>query len=382
MKAHRLPAALAVTFITVAASGTPIVLADSAGPQPVGHVSQLNDNQVVSSTVDPGNGDLNPYAVVIDQRPGSATFGQLFVSNFSDKNGVNGAGSTIEEIKNGHPITFATGANGPAAMAFSPKGPLWIANFGQLGTDGDVQVTKPNGASFGAGGVVTDSAVQGPWGQAFAGPYQLADGTTVPAAFFVTGALNGTVAAMYGFAPPAFNTTTKFDVIGSGLAHSGTNANNVQGPQGMAWDAQSHTLYVTDTADNSIRAFSWTGATTPDQGQGTLVYQGGALRSPVGIAIDPVNGDLLVVNQGNNNLVELSLDPKHHARAHVVGQAVLDKTPVNPRTGAGAALFGITATTDSAGNLVVYYTDDNSNTVNELSFAPHAGKPSGKRGRN
>lgn len=51
--------------------------------------------------------------------------------------GTNDAGSTIEEIENGKPVTYATGANGPAAMAFSPNGPLWIANFGQSGTDGN-----------------------------------------------------------------------------------------------------------------------------------------------------------------------------------------------------------------------------------------------------
>lgn len=369
MSNRKLPAALAVTLLAVSSVSLPMAFADTSAPQPIGHVSQLNDNQVVSSTIDPGNGDQNPYAVVIDQRPGSATDGQLFVSNFSNSAGINGAGSTIEEIENGKPVTYATGANGPAAMAFSPKGPLWIANFGQNGTDGNVQVTKPNGASFGTDGIVTNAGVQGPWGQAFAAPYQTASGATVPPAFFVTGALNGTVAAMYNFTPPTFNSTTQFDIIGSNLAHTGTSANNVQGPQGIVWDAQTHLLYVTDTADNSIRAFTWTGASTPNQGQGQLVYQGGALKAPVGIAIDPVNGDLLVVNQGNNNLVELTTGIQGGG-AQVVGQSVLDNTPVNPQTGAGAALFGIAATKDASGNLVVYYTDDNTNTVNELSYRP------------
>jgi len=46
--------------------------------------------------------------------------------------------------------------------------------------------------------------------------------------------------------------------------------------------------------------------------------------------------------------------------AHVVGQQVLD-------TGAAGALFGIATTTDTNGHLVVYFTDDNTNTVNELT---------------
>lgn len=335
--------------------------------QQVGRINELHSNTVVSSTVDTQNGDQNPYAVAIDNRPGSLTAGQVFVSNFSDVNGTNGAGSTIERIVNGQPVRFAAGANGPVAMAFSPKGPLWIANFGQNGSDGFVQVTTPNGGAFAnEGGVVTNTNVQGPWGQAFAPGYTDENGVAVPPAFFVTGAQNGTVAAMFGFSPPNFNQTTRFAILGSGLAHTGTTANDIEGPQGMAWDASNHTLYVTSTADNSIRAFQWLGANTPNQGEGQVVYQGPALNKPVGLAIDPVNGDLLVVNQGVNKLVEIHLDGNE---AHVVGQVVLDPTPVNPTTGAGSALFGLAATEDANGNLVVYYGDDNTNTLNKLSVS-------------
>ncbi len=340
---------------------------------PVGDIANLNVNKVLSSTVS-ANGDNNPYAVTVNMVKGSKFFGQVFVSDFSNKAGVNGAGSTIVRIVNGKPVPFTTTAMGPAAMAFSPLGPLWIANFGKDGTDGNVQVTKPNGASFGSAGTIVNSAVKGPWGQAFAAPYATSSGVKVPPTFFVTGAENGTVAAMYGFSPPHFDTTTKFLVIGSGLPTMGTNANNIQGPQGMAWDAMSHTLYVADTADNAIYAYQWYGANTPNQGKGQLVYQGGALKQPAGLTVDPVNGNLLVVNQGNNHLVQLRVDwSGNKPSAHVVGQVVLDKTPVNPKTGAGSALFGVTATTDSAGNLVVYYTDDNTNTVNELSYQPTYG---------
>jgi len=149
-------------------------------------------------------------------------------------------------------------------MAFSPKGPLWIANFGQWGTDGDVQVTKPTGASFGTVGLITNPAIQGPWGIAFAPSFTSADGLSSPPAFFVASALNGSIEAMYGFSPPTFNSDTKVLQIGSGLAHWGLNANNIVGPQGMAWDSMNDTLCVTDGADNSIRAYHWWGASTTD----------------------------------------------------------------------------------------------------------------------
>lgn len=347
----------------------------------------------ISSTIDPVNGDTNPYAVAINPANGA-----LYVSNFSNSAGTNGAGTTIEKIVNGQPQTFFASATGPAAMAFSPKGPLWIANFGQWGTDGNVQVTKPTGASFGTDGLITNPAIQGPWGMAFAPSFTSADGTSSPPAFFVASALNGSIEAMYGFSPPNFNSDTKVLQIGSGLAHWGSNANNIVGPQGMAWDAMNDTLYVTDGADNSIRAYHWWGASTTDQGTGQVVYQGAPLNTPAGIAIDPLSGDLLVVNQGNNNIIELALPPVPPVpptpmsamtpvtpaanlaspagappvatpptppmpMAHVVGQRVLD-------TGAAGALFGIAATTDASGNLVVYFTDDNTNTVNELTATP------------
>ncbi|MCY0892184.1 MAG: hypothetical protein OWR52_01560 [Acidibacillus sp.] len=365
------------------------------GPQPMPHHDQtirgLHTISIVSSTVDPSNGDQNPYGVAISPKGG------LFVSNFSNAAGVNGAGTTIEQIVNGKPVPFFSDANGPAGMAFSPLGPLWIANFGQSSTTGNVQVIKPNGTAFPNGySVITNPSIQGPWGQAFAGSYTMANGTVVPPAFFVTSVLNGSIEAMYGFSPPKFSTDTKVAVIASGLAHNGTTASNVSGPQGMVWSAKTHTLYVTDSADNSVRAYQWNGPDTINQGTGTIVYQGAPLNMPAGIALNPLNGDLLIVNQGNNQLVELRLNPTMPAPlahplnkmpqppmllqnggmlhlpqgpqlAHVVGVRTLDRTPVNPQTGAGSALFGVAASTNADGHLVVYFTDDNTNTLDMLS---------------
>ncbi|MCY0878291.1 MAG: hypothetical protein OWU84_05065 [Firmicutes bacterium] len=328
-----------------------------------GNISTLNTIEPVASTVDAQNGDQNPYGLVIDTYAGTPTapnpfYGDLLVSNFSNSQGVNGAGTTIEAINpnTGAVTRFSADADGPVALAVSPKGPLWIANFGTNGTNGNDMVLTPAGSLFPNGGSVIQSPLfDGPWGQVFV-PNQ-----TAPA-FLVTNALNGTIDAMYDFAPPNFNTDTQVSVIGQGLAHMGTNASNVEGPQGMVYDPNTHMVYVTDAADNSIRAFYWNGPGTPNQGQGQLIYQGGALNKPAGITLDPLNGDLLVVNQGNNNLVEIALNNGH---AYVAGQKVLDSTPVNPETGAGSALFGVTATV-SNGQLLVYFTDDNTNTVDVL----------------
>lgn len=326
-------------------------------------IGALHQIDVVASAVSPANGDTNPYGVVWDTFPGTAAspnpyYGDLLVSNFNNRVGVNGAGSTIEAVnpKTGAVSTWTTDAAGPVAMAVSPKGPVWIANFGTEGTNGNVMVLTPAGQAFPAGGsVISRPLFDGPWGQVFV-PNPAAP------AFLVTNALSGTIDAMYGFAPPSFGTDTQVAVIGSGLAHAGGSAGTVMGPEGMVYDAATHMVYVTDAADNSIRAFYWNGPNTPDQGRGLLVYQGGALKAPAGITLDPLNGNLLVVNQGNNHLVELRLGRRHTT---VVAQKVLDGTPVNPRTGAGSALFGVVATV-SHGHLQVFFTNDNTNTVDVL----------------
>lgn len=349
-----------VAGIVVSAAGTGMMMPPaSQGLGALHHIS------VVASTV-AANGDQNPYGLTLDTFKGTAAnpnpyYGDLLVSNFSNSAGTSGAGSTILAInpKTGSVMPFASSAAGPVAMAVSPKGPVWVANFGRQGTDGNVEVLTPAGGQFPNGGsIITSSAnLAGPWGQVFV------PNASAPA-FLVTNALNGTLYAMHGFSPPAFNTDTQFTEIGSGLTHRGTAAATVAGPEGMVFDPATGMVYVTDAADNSIRAFYWHGLGTPNQGQGHLVYQGGALKSPAGITLNPLNGDLLVVNQGNNHLVQLKLLP--NGQAQVTGQRVLDSTPVNPRTGAGSALFGVLAVKTANGHLHIYFTDDNTNTVDVL----------------
>jgi hypothetical protein len=139
----------------------------------------------------------------------------------------------------------------------------------------------------------------------------------------------------------------------------------VQGANDPPWLTCRSSSHVTDTADNSIRAFDWTGGATPNQGTGQLVFQGAPLAGPAGITLNPINGNLLVVNTRRNTLVELALGAPG-APAHVVAVRLLDNTPVNPRTGRGSALFGVYAVKNAHGQLRVYFTDDNTNTLDVL----------------
>lgn len=327
-----------------------------------GSINSLNTITTVASTVDATNKDMNPYGLTYDSFAGTSTapnpyYGDLLVSNFSNAAGTNGSGSTIEAINptTGMVSRVASGLMGPVAMAVSPKGPIWIADFGTSGSGSTVVLTPTGGVFPNGGGSITNPLLAGPWGQVFV------PNPTTPA-FFVSNVLTGTIDAMYGFSPPNFNTDTHFAVIGQGLAHQGTTASTVRGPQGMVYDPWTHMVYVTDTQDNSIRAYRWNGVGTPNQGTGQLIYQGGALNAPTGITFNPLNGDLLVVNQGNNHLVEIQLN---NGRAYVAGQKVLDQTPANPTTVAGSALFGVYARVNN-GHLQVFFTNDDTNTVNVL----------------
>lgn len=325
-------------------------------------IDTLHTVTTVASTVDAGNGDQNPYGLSIV--PGTFNdantvlkAGDLLVSNFSNAAGVNGQGTTVERIHDGQVSTFFKGAQGPVALAVSALGPPWIANLGLAadGSQGNIQVVNPNGVLF-SGGTITSPKFQGPWGQLFNfGPlYHL------PAAFFSTNVMTGTVDRITGFSPPNFQATSVITQIGSGLGTSGTDASNFVGPQGMAYSPIHDTLYVADPVNNRIVAYVGASTATGDLGQGTVLFQGSPLMQPAGLAINPLNGDILAVNQGNNDLVEISPE------GQVVGQAVLDKTPVQS-SGQGSALFGLAAAVNAKGQLVVYFTDDNTNTVDMLS---------------
>ena len=98
------------------------------------------------------------------------------------------------------------------------------------------------------------------------------------------------------------------------------------------------------------------------------MFQDKPLNVPGGLALNPFNNDVLVVNLNDNNLVELNLSD-----ASVVAVKTLDPLVVDAE-GNNSALFGIAATRDNAGNLLVYFTNDNTNTLNVLSAVRVKGK--------
>lgn len=316
--------------------------------------------------------DANPYGVAIAPAGTPATGkagvlgpGDIVVTNF----GSNDTGTTLVRFPKGSNtgILFNTpnvGTNGPAAEAFNTRGNDWVANY----SGNNVQIFTPAGNAV---KTITSPLFNKPWGQAFN------DGTANPndgsiAAFFSTNAGNGTIDRI-DIIPVNGVPTFKVFQIGQ-FGYGSLSYVPIIAPQGMAWvptwkwDGWTYhdVLFIVDPAHNRIAAFPNSSTinttSTLSTDQGITVFRGHPLNIPAGLAINPINGDLLIVNQGNNKLLEI--DP---GEGEVIGTRVLDNNPVNPVTGANSALFGLVATTDSAGNLEVYFTDDNTNTLDLLS---------------
>ena len=370
MKATRRYAAGLAAIVTATAG----LLAGTAGSASAAgfpaFVGPLHRTSVIASTV-PGNGDVNPYGVaVIPRSTGDLFRGNVLVSNFNDKANAQGTGTTIVEVSpSGHVSLFAQinrnlpscpgGVGLTTALTVLRSG--WVI-VGSLPTQ--------NGAVSGPGCLIvldrfghvretfTNGGINGPW-----------DMTSLDlgnqAVLFVTNVLNGTVAAngktVFGgtvlrlvIKIPAFGLPfIWFDTtIGSGFPETLNSAALVIGPTGVGLGGNG-TLYVADTLGNRIAAIPNALFRGFSAGRGFTVSRGHNLNGPLGLVIAP-NGNILTVNGGNGNLVELTPSGAQIAVRR------LDSSGSPP--GAGA-LFGLAV---KPGHDAVYYVDDATNTLNLL----------------
>jgi len=322
MKPTRRYAAGLAAIVATAAG----LLAGTAGSASAGgfpaFVGPLHRTSVIASTV-PGNGDLNPYGVaVIPRSTGDLFRGNVLVSNFNDKANVQGTGTTIVEVTpSGHRWVFAQiNRNLPSC----PGGVGLTTALTALRSGWVIVGSLPtrNGAISGSGCLI----VLDQWGhvrEAFAGgdingPWDMASvDLGNQAVLFVTNVLNGTVAAggktvlggtvvrlviniPFSGLPFIWSSTT----IGSGFPETLNSAALVIGPTGAGLGAND-ILYVADTLDNRIAAVPDAQFRGFSAGRGVTLSQGHFLNGELGLVIAP-NGDILTVNGGNGNLVEVA----------------------------------------------------------------------------
>src|SRR5258708_3457373 len=345
--------------------------------QAVTTIANLNTISVVGSTafIVDGHGrtisaDANPYGVAIaptgmsaSTSPGSLKPGDIVVTNF----GATNTGTTLVRFpaEKGPGLLFNTvgnpGTKGPAFEAFNTlTGTDWVANF----SANNVQVFRPNGTVL---ATITSPLFKMPWAVASNhGMHNAKDGSV--GSFFTTNTGDATIDRI-DVIPSANGTSFRVFQIGQFTQINGGTKINATWVPSLQIGSQhySDVLLALDLANNRVAAYpnSTTLNTTTmrSTSKGITAFQGKPLNTPAGLTVNPLNGDLLVVNGNDNNLVELNL-----SQSKAVGTRLLDNVPVDAKSGNGSALFGVAAATDAKGNLEVFFTDDNTNTLNVLSM--------------
>ncbi len=343
---------------------------------------QFSTTTKVASTV-PSNGDVNPYGIaVVPRSTGALVSGHILISNFNNSNNLQGTGTTIVDISpsgtlkvfaqisaNGLPGNCPGGIGLTTALVVLRSG--WVI-VGSLPTADGTSATAKAGCLLvlnNQGKVVETfsgsrdgAAINGPWDMTALDLGGVAE-------LFVTNVLNGTVAGNgsvvnHGTVVRIVITSPDGDkddhgnkprelfrtVIGSGFGQKTDPDALVIGPTGVGL-GKDGTLYVADTVANRIAAISNAVFRISSAGTGKTVSSGGSLSSPLGLAIAP-NGNILTVNAGDGNLVEITPG----------GSQV--NTEMIDTSGAGAGtLFGLAVKPSGKG---IYFVDDGDNTLDLL----------------
>jgi len=322
----------------------------AVGPPVIGNFKTIT---TIGSTVDPLNGDRNPHGLTIAPLSGgSIVAGDLIVSNFNDSVNIQGLGSTLELLA---PTTGATPQRlaadptltGPSALAIGSTFP-WVAaldaNDNPIVTDTGAIATSLNNFAW-----------TGPFGQAFvAGP-------STTAAFYETNANDGSIVRINLTSP------FTFDKIATGFPVNHGVPGHILAPSGLTYDPQRDILYFVDGAADAVFSLRapgkikaggvnftpFVGFSGPSASSARLLSFGFPLNAPISSTL-LFNGDLVVGNTGNNDLVEINPFGRAVAVTKVDG-------------GAAGALFGLVASGTSAASTRVFFNDDNDNTVKVLT---------------
>jgi hypothetical protein len=259
---------------------------------------------VVSSTI-PENGDVNPYGVAIVP-PGFApggtiAQGDVLVSNFNNKDNLQGTGTTIIKLTPNGLVSPA----GEASEFFKGSFPGLTTALGVLKRGfvlvGSVSTTDGKFGTIKAGPLLFldrngNLIPPSPFTTKLDGPWDLTiDDEFDHARVFVSNVLNGTVTRLDLTITASSVTVKGATVIASGYTSQQNDAALVLGPTGLAYDPEADVLFVASTADNMIFAVPHAGTSTKSSGRGSIIFHDDHLRGPLALVFAP-NGDLLTAN--------------------------------------------------------------------------------------
>lgn len=350
-----------------------------------GVLESLHRHMTVASTV-PGNGDLNPYAVVVAPvSVGKIRKGDILVDNFNNQSNLQGTGTTIV-IVNRATRSVSLFAKLPRNLPQCPGGiglstamtmlsSGWVIVGSTPSIDGTTK-TKGTGCLlvFDANGTLTavwkGSHINDPWGNmavidrgATASLFISMSGFDVPGPDKVdarTGdpmiikkaiVLRVDLAIAAGTPPKV----TGQSVVASGFGQQADKDVFLIGPTGLALSGS--TLYVSDAVENRIIAIPDALTRTDSAGTGRTVTKGGFLQRPLALAATP-DGHILATNAKNGQAVEF--DPGSGTQ---LGAQWIDTDQAQSPPGNGD-LFGLAMALDGRS---FYYVEDDVNTLVEAA---------------
>jgi hypothetical protein len=350
--------------------------------QPRGYLETLRRHVTLGSMV-AGNGDVNPYAVVVAPvSSGKIQKDDVLVDNFNNLANLQGTGTTIVGYRPSTKETYLfamvpqTLAQCPGGVGLSTAMTMlktgWVivgstpSKDGTTATKGDgcVLVFDSNGKLV---SVWSGPTINCPWGNmavvdngsnvilfiSQAGfdvpsPRVIDPKTRLPVVLHNATVLRLEVRVPNGKPPELVSQT----VVGNGFGQRADVDNFLLGPTGLALGPD-NTLYVTDGLENVITAIPDATTRTSSAGTGRVVTQGGLLSWPLAMTWTP-EGHLLVTNGKDGRAVEV--DP-------VAGKQIyarwLNTNQAQSPPGNGN-LFGIAMAPDNSG---IYYVMDDVNTL-------------------
>jgi hypothetical protein len=378
----RLPSAiLAISAVLAAPIMLPLGGAQAAEQ---GYLDTVHRHVTLTSTVT-GNGNLNPYAVVVAPvSAGKIQKDDVLVTNFNNVSNLQGTGTTIIDYS---PSTKKTTlfANLPQRLPQCPGGvglttamtmlkSGWVIVGSTPSTDGTTRTKGPGCLLVldSNGRLVTSWAgpnLNDPWGNMAVidqgtsatlfvsmagfdvpGPEVTDPKTGYPVTVNKATVLRIALSIPAGKPPVVTNET----VVANGFGQRADKDAFLVGPTGLAL-GQDGTLYISDALDNRIVAVPDATARTLSAGTGRVVTENGLLKRPLAMCTAP-NGDLLVTNAKNGEVVEI--DPKTGTQLHAQW---IDADQAQSPPGNGD-LFGIAVAPDGRG---FYYVEDDVNTLME-----------------
>lgn len=333
-------------------------------------LDELDNELLIGFTIDPINGDANPYGLTIAQAgTGIIKKGDLIVSNFNDSAGVEGNGTTVVglspfPIASAYEIAQSDDLLGPSAITSLEDGTMYVTAY----VANKVSMITSTGVT----GMVSSPFPT----DVFYGPWSIISGTHDCVSYlFISD--TGLVGGSYVRCGNVFRVRLQGDqpisitTIVTGFGATGV-PGTVLGPAGLSYDANKDLLYVVDSINNRVLEFKHASQIVsdgvvidgsnfegPNKKWARVVYAGAPLNGPISSAL-LANGNLAVGNtldpDGFNLMIEIS--------------PCLDKVVsiVNVDTGPAGAIFGIVAVPDGCNKSnIVYFNDDNLNAVIRLA---------------